>query len=91
MHTNPFNPNMGKIGAMIFYKCLRPTLCMGGNQTSLTICAEGRGGPLCSTCVPGYTSLTSDGACTICKSQSSSWATTVIFTLILLTALGNSP
>lgn len=61
---------------------------VGNISTAASQCSNNRDGPLCTVCKVGYTSLTSDGECTPCGSTGTSVSTTILFTGVLLVALG---
>jgi len=66
-------------GSSTFYRCLRPTHCLGGDSD----CNDNRAGPLCAVCAEGYTPSSFTGGCTECPSQTKAWWSSILILLAL--------
>jgi len=64
-----------------FFACIEPSHCLGGAK-----CAEGRAGPLCAQCQPGYSGSTYD-VCNKCPSKEASLGLSILFIALIILAL----
>eukprot|EP00808_Paulinella_micropora_P002032 g81900.t1 len=67
-----------------FYRCVMPSHCLGGHNSS---CGENREGPLCSLCQVGFSSSTGLSPCLPCPEVKTSMGLTVLVCCIIVAGI----